>query len=76
MLLGFTMHIPRHFGYTSGDHMTTFSRKIVMLTINQLKTAIVIVDMWLQACAFDIVSPQHTHNLVEKTCKNGKEYFW
>ena len=25
--------------------------------------------MWLQACAFDIVSPQHTHNQVKKQGK-------
>ena len=32
-----------------------------------------IVDMWLQACAFDIVLPQHTHKVTtnEKTSKDG-----
>ena len=28
-----------------------------------------IVDMWLQACAFDIVSLQHTHNYMKKYAK-------
>ena len=36
-----------------------------------------IVDMWLQACAFDIVSPQHTHNHV-KMMRNisGETKIW
>ena len=29
----------------------------------------VIVDMWLQACVFDIVSPQHTHNHMKNHVK-------
>ena len=33
------------------------------------KTTIVIVDMWLRACAFDIVLPQYTHNHVKKHAK-------
>ena len=31
-----------------------------------IDSTIVIVDMWLQACAFDIVSPRHTHSQVKK----------
>ena len=28
--------------------------------------------MWLRACAFDIVSPQHTHNHVKKHAKMAR----
>ena len=28
--------------------------------------------MWLQACAFDIVSPQHSHNHVKKYAKMAR----
>ena len=31
---------------------------------------VIAVDIWLQACAFDIVSPQYTHNYA---CKDGEE---
>ena len=31
-----------------------------------------IVDMWLRACAFDIVLPQHTHSHVQKHVKMAR----
>ena len=34
-----------------------------------LKTTIMIMDIWLHACAFDIVLPQHAHNHVKNTQK-------
>ena len=47
---------------------------IVSVTIMTViaKNCYVIVDMWLQACAFDIVSPQHTHNNVKKHAKMAR----
>ena len=32
------------------------------VTIIIITVTIVIVDMWLRTCSFDIVLPQHTHN--------------
>ena len=36
--------------------------------------SIMIVDMWLQACVFDIVLSQRAHNHA-KTREDGEEYF-
>ena len=41
----------------------------VTIMIEIAKTTIMIVDMWLQACAFDIGLPQHNHNHVKKHAK-------
>ena len=35
-----------------------------------------IVDMWLQACAFDIVLPQHIHNYLKKNMRRWRQRAW
>ena len=51
-----------------GDSSDSVTIVIVTVTITT-EIAIVTVDMWLQACVFDVVSPQHTHNYIKKHAK-------
>ena len=52
----------------SSDSVTIVIVSVTITTV-MAKTAIVKVDMWLRACAFDIVLYQHTHNSVKKHVK-------
>ena len=48
----------------SSDSVTIIIVSVTIMTVITKKT-IAIVDMWLQACAFDIISSQYIHNHVK-----------
>ena len=58
----------------SSDSMTIIIISVTITTVI-VETTILIVDMWFQACVFNNVLSQHTHNHVTNTCEDGKEYF-
>ena len=60
--------------YTLGLIDSSDSVTIIIVSVT-IMTVVHVVDMWLRACAFDIVSSQQTHNHME-TCENDKEYVW